>query len=137
MTETTRLIARLEAAAEGSRELDEEIAFATEWRPIDWAPSAESFAEHEQKHDYATAWIAHAPWHNTWPIPHYTTSLDAALTLVPEGWQWDVRCAEFPQSCPTAFCWPPGVRSGHADEAATPALAFCIAALKARAEIAP
>lgn len=75
------VIARLETAEEGSRELDEAIAFAIQWRPPVGHTSALSFSEHEKKHDYSTAWIAHKPWHSSWPIPIFTTSLDAALTL--------------------------------------------------------
>ncbi len=62
MTEHTDLIARMEAVLAGSRELDSAIAFATKWRPNkrDDPQSARSFAEHEVKHDYATAWAAPA-----------------------------------------------------------------------------
>jgi hypothetical protein len=76
--------------------------------------------------------------------PPYTVSLDAALTLVPEGWDWDVRNYrdwdvqgyrdraaalvvkryEAGQPQPN----PPGY-DGHG---AAPALALVIAALKAR-----
>ena len=66
---------------------------------------------------------------------NYTSSLDAALTLVPEGWRWH------------SYYWPrkdepkimslvtnePHVGIAHG-KAATPALAICIAALRARGE---
>ena len=106
------LIARLEQAARGSRELDDEIAELC-------APTDDArMAAFENGRD--------------WP-DLYTTSLDAALTLVPEGWRvehigqnwgmtrWDAELH-------TADDVPSGVTA----EAPTPALALCIAALKAR-----
>ena len=64
-------------------------------------------------------------------IPAYETSLDAALTLVPEGCAWMVR------SGPWAKVWLPDSKRHPNDfysEAATPALAICAAALKARSQ---
>lgn len=72
--------------------------------------------------------------------PHFTSSIDAALTLVPEGffldlhdWTW----AEEP-------CWNAALQTAKPDTArvhvhgrgTTAALALCIAALKARAALA-
>lgn len=110
---TATLIEKLEAAAEGSRALDAQI------------------------HAFVFG-ITHS---DDWP--HYTTLLDAALTLVPEGdydqfWirssrgderhkLWRVRIAletieeNDTGTGPVAF--------GQAD---TPALALCIAAFRAR-----
>ena len=83
--------------------------------------------------------------------PHYTTSLDAALTLVPEGWGWSVGDIHPPSEAvpnsgkPWAEIWVRGPKRTpkldgmwHSVEgrcginAATPALALCIAALRAR-----
>ena len=102
----TDLIARLEAAEIGSRELDAAIYDAIDSPAIKIKTTL----------DY--------------DFPAYTTSLDAALTLVPEGLAWGVADRK-DKSKPLAIC-------GHADNpmtetyAATPALALCIAALKAR-----
>ena len=101
MRDLPSLIATLEAATEGSAELD---------RAICRAISGDE-----------------TQWHK------YTRSLDAAMTLVPEGWfalidtrgRADVRYAPIDQS---------GYRREVAD-AATPALALCIAALRARLAI--
>ena len=69
--------------------------------------------------------------HYQWP-PRYTFSIDAALSLVPEGWHatinarpdWPtVELNEFPLPC----------RSVKLLHARTTAIALCIAALKARA----
>jgi hypothetical protein len=64
---------------------------------------------------------------------HFTSSLDAALTLVPEGWQrsiWigdsDDQRTALVELCPYDADTEVKVR------AATPALALCAAALKAR-----
>jgi hypothetical protein len=88
------LIAKLEAAAEGSIELDQAIGAALD----------------------------------LWPIDAYTRSLDDALTLVPEGWAWKTWAVnvEGEMECGAAVNFE---RKAHAP---TPALALCIAALRAR-----
>ena len=122
---TDDLITRLEAAKTGSRELDTAVGCAAKM-PMDWYssygygdPAKDAPREHR----------------------HYTTSLDSALTLVPEGWgmavtnpkHWD---AEPNDREPYARVYK--VPFDDADEgifkgtAATPALALCVAALKAR-----
>ena len=64
VTDVNNLIAELERATEGSRELDEIIhhSIIPSYTPQPNCPSQQQLS------------------------PHYTTSLDAALTLVPEGW---------------------------------------------------
>ena len=115
------LIAELEAAAEGNRELDYAIA-----KEMGWQFSGEhTFKEHGFFWRDATT--------DEWKqLPRWSTSLDAALTLVPEGFVWRVSTDFGP------IAW--AAVSGHkgifwADtksEALTAALALCIAALKAR-----
>ena len=120
------LIARLEAATEGSRELDCAIEIAVgrcdptgellddewywnEWRPFGSTEVVEPLCQ---------------------PMPYYTTSLDAALTLVPEGWwrqvfetrngKWDARLIRQADSeCITSM------------HAASGPLAVCITAIRA------
>jgi hypothetical protein len=60
--------------------------------------------------------------------PRYTASLDAALSLVPEGWIWDVA------STGCAWTMPEGALGWHVSISGprSPALALCIVALKAR-----
>jgi hypothetical protein len=60
MTDIAELIRKLEAATEGNRGLDILIQ-AGVGRPLMWSSE---------------------------DAPHYTTSLDAALTLVPDDWEW-------------------------------------------------
>jgi hypothetical protein len=104
------LIERIEAASRGSRALDWEI----------------------HVHDGIDGKGMYGPH------PRYSFSIDAALTLVPEGFEWsleyqaghhvssDVECmvaiAKLGDPC---FDWEA--------TSATPALALCAAALKARA----
>jgi len=118
MPDFTDLIARLETATEGSRELDAEIV-----RAVD--PDA-FFADDGSFESAVYDCI------NRYP-PHYTTSLDAALTLVPEGWGWSV---DYANACMLSTLGGDGhvdyLHTTYAREAATPALALVIAALKAR-----
>lgn len=67
-----------------------------------------------------------------WTLPAYTASLDAAMTLVPEGWNVGIflRHAWLRQN---AQVWHRGIEaSTKHGNAATPALALAAAALKAR-----
>ena len=130
------LISRLEAAHEGDRGLDMQIAFAVQWRP-DGAHGV-SFREHEAKHDYHTAWIAHVPWHSEWKVPAFTTSVDAALTLLSPEDFWQIgHDGDGPNPGDFKAMVQPGCEARWHRRAAkslhaTPALALCIAALKAR-----
>ena len=104
----TDLIARLEAATEGSRELDMEIF----WRV---------FPEYERGKD------------PIWHCLHYTTSIDAALTLVLRDW----RVEHLGESVLNWNMWECELHNRNEDaaiqgDAATPALALCITALRAR-----
>lgn len=71
--------------------------------------------------------------------PAYTASLDAAMTLVPEGMIWGAVNSTLakPEKAErgTGFVGKPGQTTNEASqsEAATPALALCAAALRARA----
>lgn len=112
------LAERCEQAEGPSYELDREIMFA--------------MMPDSVKKQRMIDGIVSAPW-----PAKYTASIDAALTLVPEG--WSVLCAWNP----TGRCkcdlsdGPMDGRSRRwvgAEPSATPALALCAAALKARGE---
>lgn len=126
---TAELIEKLERADGPSRELDAEIA---QTLSLPW--------------DYAADW---GPRGRDIQVAHrYTASIDAALTLVPEGWRiagfveyghgmkWKGRiyCALVPSD----LSHLPRTYAAHSaaavrcDHAATPAIALCIAALKAK-----
>ena len=105
----TDLIARLAAAETGSEELD--VAITRE--------------------------ICHyGKNHPLWFTASYTRSIDAALTLVPEGWGWLVEVWQREESWaqvvrrPEGSTKPSGIFEGA--EAKTPAIAITIAALKAK-----
>lgn len=81
------LIQRLEQAGEGSRELDAEIAEIVGIKHRTHRSSTGHSKGREWLVDTESGGIeiwARSP-------PAYTTSLDAALTLVPEGWEWNVN----------------------------------------------
>lgn len=62
--------------------------------------------------------------------PRYTSSLDAAVTLVPNGFQWQIRSIPTEETMVhvAQVDWrPPMNCQGY-----SPAIALCIAALKAR-----
>lgn len=122
------LIARLEAATGPNRKLDSEICRAAGW---------EVRADKKFGGDY------YQPRKNyTWQdVPAYTASIDAALTLVPEGWSvqslsqsldltwWD--CTLERVCCEDGLFLGSGVEV-TADARPSLPLALCIAALKAR-----
>lgn len=68
-------------------------------------------------------------------FPYYTTSIDAALALVPEWHKWSVACGRLVQYVArvTPVKAHHGCSDGECDS--TPAIALCIAALKARAAL--
>jgi hypothetical protein len=133
------LIARLEAASEGSRELDVRIHAALHpGRSLLLDPG--SVGPKRREPQYGTlsdlpldGWSDYEAVARTIDAPAYTTSLDAALTLVPAGWGWSLDYMDPGE--------PDGAMVGqHAGEGynadcrpVPPALALCIAALKARA----
>ena len=125
------LIERIEAASGPDRELDHEI-YEYLGSPVVRMVSATT---------HGTDLVNWAPF--------YTASVDAALTLVPEGWRigkleqdwrsggWIAQLCERPTERQLQ-AFDDGVTIGWntADtdpDAATPALALCAAALKARA----
>lgn len=129
------LIARLEAASEGDTGLrvigglDDQI-----WRLVN------------DKQWFFTGWQ-----YDLKEAPRYTTSIDAALTLVPEGWFIKLRCGK-PVGAEGEFCHceldcdadsigrdldDDEPMYAKALNAPTLPLALCIAALRARSHTAP
>lgn len=114
------LIAKLEAATEGSRELDYMIRdYLWPGIPGDAVlPRDFGFVRGVRDEGYAE---------------EYTTSLDAALTLVPEGEGFILEM--IPPNKPSVEILSVAKGYHHAhylSHGATPALCLCIAALKAR-----
>jgi hypothetical protein len=122
---------RCEQATAPDRELDAAIA-----RAIGFGCVAQ---DHQAPGDHWTAWkgkqFRSGPWE---PLKLYTASLDAAMTLVPEGHRL-VRLAE--EEGVTERPWHIRLveregrfgRLGYLGDANTPALAICAATLRARA----
>ena len=115
------LLAKLEAATGPSREYDAEIARAVGW--------------HLRDGMYGLEWIA--PEGRMRGLPHFTESLDCAMTLVPEGCYWHVAAGKTRDSEPlygamiqeAAF---DGAELGAAENDVGPALALVIASIRAR-----
>lgn len=125
------LIERIEAAIEPSRLLDTAIYKATtkELTPEQYveafrkehgrepSPSLKKFLEHCRDAAEATP-------------PRYTSSIDTALTLLPDGMVWNLL-TDYGDLCRARVY--NGRQMWEAD-GATPALAVCAAMLKARAD---
>ncbi len=114
----TDLVARIEAATGPDRDIDREIAPLVGIRVVD-----EGHPIGVCYYDQNGAFV---------PLPRFTASIDTALTLVPEGWTGiiPVRGGRGED----AWLWPENgtMNKGYRVTAATPALALCSAALKAR-----
>ena len=113
------LIERLEKATGPDRELDEDIAHAVGVRSVmQWdheACGGDGSFEHM--------------------FPRYTYSIDAALTLVPEGWEWRIDGGYLPDrhyACVMNMGLVSEPQFTVDKTPSTPAIALCIAALKAR-----
>jgi hypothetical protein len=111
------------------RELDVAIARALDWKPLyrddysKWWPPAAVEDSRARKRS-----ILHHP---TQPLPAFTASLDAAVTLVPEGWDFCISKGWAEEAIVSLA--PAGMATEVIASAATPALALCAAALRARA----
>lgn len=113
---TDALIARLEAATEGSRDLDCEIYCAAN-------PRCELA--------YGAPGVRIRGNQTVFQPPRFSTSIDAALSLVPDGSGWTVGACT--NNTRYAEVFSAGGTKYVVCRAATPALALCIAALRARA----
>ncbi len=107
------LLTKLGQAQEGSRELDVCVGKAVGWHGSNWSmgwlpPEVKlTEASHTRHQD----------------MPAFTTNLQAAVDLVPEGLPWHMESAGIVEM---------GTSNGPVEGiAATPALALCIAILKA------
>jgi hypothetical protein len=121
MTDPATLLAlaeRCEQAAWPDRELDAEIAWMLTAQDRKRLGPPDLRREIWHAGLPTPAWV---PFENVSSFhPHYTASLDAAVTLVPDGCGWMVM-----SSAAKVGVWP--------SHGATPALALCAAALRARA----
>lgn len=121
---------RVEALSGPDRRVDCAI-FATVY-PDKFGDSAAMYARIDWTRNRAD-WM----WLRDLGMPAYTASIDAAITLVPDGWNWGVwRRHDWAKQ--NAQVWHPQQESWtkHGD-AATPALAIVAAALRARSQATP
>lgn len=149
------LIALLEKAEAPSRELDQAIHLLV--LPDDLA--SKIIRGDMKVHEWSLG-MGGICWRSdsgssggTWPVRHYSSSIDAALTLVPDGWLLSELLQNHPEfKSITDRGWNAGVMGpvewaspepGAPDEPVFdhangthdhPAIALCIAALKARKE---
>jgi hypothetical protein len=127
------LIKHLEAANEGSRQLDALIREGV----LDGAGRDDPCGWGSEPLGPGAVAELEAPS----CAQRYTTSIDAALTLVPQGWIWQVRVLyRGGRPTPINRAVVANDRTGMVlageyceAEASTPALALCIAALRAHA----
>ncbi len=139
------LIERLERAAAADRELDRDIARSLEQLPTKPFTGPSAWDMHKGmfwvygKKDTKDGSIEEK-WSRT--APRYTSSVDAALTLVPENSAWAIsRGDPDPEGYPKPFratVMPPLVKDGYRDATewhTHSAIALCIAALKTSAHI--
>lgn len=121
------LAARCEAAEGANRELDCLIATALGWREVPNPTFAGGLVGRWYRADGTMS--------DHFGVPRYTALLDAAMTLVPEG--WIVALEIFPEEGSEALLRDDRINpvrlSNQEASAATPALALCAAALRARA----
>ena len=127
------LIARLEAATGPDRELDWLIADAVglvpkhSIRAIGW--DYDWYRNSDKEWALWKANDSEGRNNSLWEPARYTSSIDAALTLVPEG------CSVHLHIMPREIGHKAVVGIGNEGESKTPALALCIAALKARLDL--
>jgi len=123
--ELLALAERCEKASEGSRELDARIACVLDNRSIHVIVDGDVLGRNNQPpHD-----ICIVGW-----APSYTTSLDAAMTLVPEGMEIELTDIYSVARAGVGLNAPSGPFYGE-HKGGYLALALCAAALRAQAEM--
>lgn len=123
----TDLLSELQHATKGSRELDAKILAIKEDRELFYSGDDLMGKSRQAPHD---ACILYSPKRDYTYVPHYTTNLQDALGLVPEGCAYIIEF--WPDTGASADVVRVGDKPSGSVYAKTPALALCIAALKAR-----
>lgn len=135
------LIAALEASDGPSRRLDAEIAKDAGWHRVEPRHAKRSGGAWIAPEDFLGVMSSGAPildsLHGTdmhKDVPRFTSSIDAALTLVPVGWIW--RHAPNRYVKHTVSIAPSAEHGGYVAEVdSNPAIAICIAALRAMEDV--
>ena len=123
------LIDRLASAKEGSRELDARIYLALQ---SDDVQGCVAIAMSWPNYRGRTNAELMADWADDQNLKRYTTSLDAALSLVPEGFGWAIDASPFGSPI-IAMVGEVANEILIEAKCATPSLALCLASLRARA----
>lgn len=135
MTSLGEIIKRLEAATGPDRSLDTAVMQAIGYEAKD------VLGERPGRFEQLTGYLCRKPGDAHWtPTPHVTRSIDAALTLVPDGWAWQVGPFNFKRISWAQLAEPaddiqgygPGIKNRAQADHVVPAISLCIAALKAR-----
>lgn len=137
MTDLNDLAARVEALTGPDREVDALICVAVNAGSLPGAQKEMS----EDPTVYSLGYVRHR-FEGRLSLREsrrYTASIDAAMTLVPEGYTFAVGAGDTVTEGPWAWCCEPDefAVSVHSDEfckAATPALALTAATLRARSQ---
>jgi len=134
----TNLITRLQTTPTGTRELDAEIAEAVLGGEVIWQQANYTMEMYPVRKYPSTM---HVDGYSREPVLHYTTTIDAALTLIPEGWSWKLvyepeYTAQGPRYCVVLRNAPKleHVAPSVVCSAPTPALALITGILKARTQ---
>lgn len=124
-----QLAERCEQATAPDRELDAEICCVGPLTDADWVTGASASLN---RPGMVTRYFD-GGGHGTLVAPSYTSSLDAAMRLVPKGMilRRYMATRYVPHGCEVAVDWAHGGWDGHSDHSF--ALALCAAALRARA----
>jgi hypothetical protein len=145
-TDLNDLASRVEAATGADRELDLAIHHAVQLKRYRWAEFGGMYEQDhvavEEPPPYVASMIeeqGHVP-RSLWEpdilaIPRYSGSIDAAMSLVPEGVNIGLHIDQNGCDCAwssRAVGWQPRVAPGN-----SPALALTAAALRARAHQGP
>lgn len=121
MTDLLKLAERVEAATGPDRELDAAIMCA---RGASWVTDGMAF--YGERGNYTAAV----------PVQPFTASLDAAMTLLEQGWGYEQRRPSDEaghSTCRATIWWVPNFPEKQFGKGATPALALTAAALRAHA----
>lgn len=144
------LLSQLEAATEGSAALDRLIAREFGWHRVEPRFTRSKHGAWIAPEDFCGVYSDGSPkldgLHGTtmhFGPPRYTTNLQDAVSLVPEGWTWQVsnrapkphKGRAYIHNGELQFVGGGQARNaayqGFEDTAVTPALALCIAIIKA------
>lgn len=141
MTILLDLAAKVEALTGACRELDAEIAiavFVTQYTDDDMVFARKRERDGSDATHPGHYFIKSRSGAQAVSAPAFTSSLDAAMTLVPEGWCWMAGHRDFPKSrayVNNGELHMSGKSQWFEVVAATPALALTAATLHARAAI--